>query len=282
MDIITRAVHGSSVADVAWLDAAGALQGCGAVALLWDKRPALAFTYAYEDLARQIAAAPQLVLTFTESRSTSNTFSPAALTGRPTLVEDREGDVFSEHLLEQELRRYPPARIFADSYLLRREHWWYLPRLIIRLDVDAVRPMPARSGAGPWADNSRTESTGSPAESTGSREYLLAVGVDDRVETHLATVWDGDESGSLPLAPVEDRQLPSGPAILMGQDASFPDLAQWSTWLYRGMSTGDRLEVTEAPSNMGIGPVPSVWRRMRDQHAFGRACRAGIARAERR
>ncbi|WP_026536118.1 hypothetical protein [Arthrobacter sp. H14] len=261
MDIVTRAVHGSSVADVVWLDAAGSLQGCGAVALLWDKQPALAFTFDHEDRARSIAAAPQVALTFTDSRSTSQTFTPAALMGRPRLVEDMDGDIFTEHLLEQELRRYPPARIFADSFLLRREHWWYLPRLIIRLDVDAARPMPARSG---------------------SSEYLLAVRIDDRIETHLVTVPDGEVSDSLPLTPVEDRLLPSGPAILLGQDASFPDLAQWSSWVYRGMSSGSHLEVTEAPSNTGLGQVPSVWKRMLQQQAFGRACRKGIANAERR
>ncbi|GAB3519897.1 hypothetical protein [Arthrobacter monumenti] len=268
MDIVTRAVHGSSLADVVWLDSLGRLQGCGAVALLWDKQPALAFTYDREDRARSIAAAPQVALTFTDIRSTSTTFTPAALIGRPTLVEDVDGDTFAENLLEQELRRYPPARIFADSFLLRREHWWYLPRLIVRLDVDAARPMPARSGSTP--------------DVNGDREYLLGVRADDRIETHLVRVPVGEVSGSIPLTPVEDRQLPPGPAILLGQDASFPDLAQWSSWVYRGTSTGSHLEVTEAPSNVGLGQVPSVWQRMRQQQAFGRACRKGIARAERR
>lgn len=267
MDSVTRTVHGSSLADVAWIGDDGALQACGAVVLLWGETPAIAFSYAYADLAHRIAAAPLATFAFTETRSTSKTFTPAALIGRPNLVGDVDGDIFAENLLEQELRRYPPARIFADSFLLRREHWWYLPRLIVRLDVDAMRPMPARSGSVP--------------DLYGDREYLLAAMVDDRIETHLVRV-PGGEAGSLPLTPVEDRQLPSGPAILLGQDASFPDLGQWSSWVYRGTSTGSHLEVTEAPSNVGLGQVPSVWQRMRQQQAFGRACRKGIARAERR
>lgn len=268
MDSVTRTVHGSSLADVAWIGDDGALQACGALVLLWDETPAIAFSYAYADLARSIAAAPLATFAFTDIRSTSKTFTPAALIGRPSLVEDVDGDIFAENLLEQELRRYPPARIFADSFLLRREHWWYLPRLIVRLDVDAMRPMPPRVGSMP--------------DDTGDREYLLAARVDDRIETHLVKVPNGGVSDSLPLTPVEDRQLPSGQAILLGQDASFPDLAQWSSWVYRGMSTGSHFKVTEAPSNLGIGQVPSVWQRMRQQHAFGRACRKGIARAERR
>lgn len=266
MDIVTQAVQGSSVADVAWLDGDGMPNGCGAVAFLWNKKPVLAFSYAYDDLARSIAAAAQVALVLTETRSTSTTFTPAALIGRPKLIEDTDGYIFADHLLKQELQRYPPARVYADSLVLRREHWWYLPRLIVALEVDAARPMPARSEA---------------AAPTTSAEHLLAVAVEDRIEPYLVRVGDGGAHGFLPLVPVDDRNLPSGPAVLIGQDASFPDLAQWSSWTYRGSCTGDGLTVAEPPAVIGLEPIPSVWRRMRVQQAFGRACRAGIARAER-
>ncbi|GAB3262174.1 hypothetical protein [Arthrobacter pigmenti] len=268
MDSVTRTVHGSSLADVAWIDDDG-VQAGGAVVLLWGETPAIAFSYAYADLARSIAAASQATFAFTETRSTSSTFAPGSITGRPSLVEDHDGGIFTEELLEQELRRHPPARVFADSVLLRREHWWYLPRLIVTLDVEAFRPLPPRTPSG-------------------TTEYLLAVAVDGRLETHLVRAAEGDSSRSLLLEPVAGGTLPRGQAVLTGQDASFPDRQQWSTWQYRGFCTGSSaeagavLEVAESPETTGLEPVPSVWQRMRRQQKFGKACRKGIAEAEHR
>jgi hypothetical protein len=278
MNIVTRAVHGSSVADVAWLDADGMLHGCGALALLWKKKPVLAFSYAYEDLARRIASAHQVALVMTETRSTSSAFAPAALIGRPTLIEDIDGYLFTDHLLSQELRRYPPARIYADSLVLRREYWWYLPRLIVSLDIDTTLPMPARSVPPTSAGTGRSVADDATPL---FREHLLAVAVDGRIETHLVRAPDAGAAKTIALKPVDDRALPSGPAVLLGQYASFPDLARWSTWRYQGFCRGDQFEVTEPPSSIGLESVPSVWQRLNSQRAFGRDCRAGIARSER-
>lgn len=274
MDSVTRTVHGSSLADVAWIDDDGGVQACGAVVLLWGETPAIAFSYAYADLARSIAAASQATFSFTETRSTSSTFAPGSITGRPSLVEDHDGGIFTEELLEQELRRHPPARVFADSVLLRREHWWYLPRLIVTLDVEAFRPLPPR--------------TNLDAPSSFAPEYLLALAVDGRLEAHLVRAAEGDSCRALLLEPVAGGTLPHGQAVLAGQDASFPDRQQWSTWQYRGFCTGSSpeagavLEVAEAPESIGLEPVPSVWQRMRRQQKFGKACRRGIAEAEHR
>ncbi|WP_155838763.1 pyridoxamine 5'-phosphate oxidase family protein [Arthrobacter castelli] len=284
MDSVTRTVHGSSLADVAWIDDDGGIRACGAVVLLWGETPAIAFSYAYADLARSIAAAPQAAFAFTETRSTSSTFVPGAITGRPALVEDYDGSTFTEELLEQELRRHPPARVFADSVLLRREHWWYLPRLIVTLDVEALRSLPPRTGQGP---------TSSDAKRPLAVEYLLAVSVDGRLQTHLVRAAESGSSRALLLEPVAGGALPRGRAVLAGQDASFPDRQQWSTWQYRGFCTGSSpdstetgavLEVAEAPEpgSSGLEPVPTVWQRMRREQKYGKACRQGVAEAERR
>lgn len=298
MDSVTRTVHGSSLADVAWIDDDGALQACGAVVLLWGETPAIAFSYASADLAHSVAAASRVTFAFTETRSTSGTFVPGSITGRPSLVEDYDGAIFSAELLEQELRRHPPSRVFADSVLLRREHWWYLPRLIVTLDVEAVRPLPARPlAARTLADLKPGTATlrqpSEPASGT-QREaspfataYLLAGTVDGRLETHLVRAAEGNSPRSLLLEPVDGGMLPRGQAVLAGQDASFPDRQQWSTWQYRGFCTGFQpgvgavLEMAEAPKRTGLEPVPSVWQRMRRQQRFGKACRNGIAEAER-
>lgn len=103
-----------------------------------------AFTYADEDLAREVAAAPGVTLSLTEPRSTGAAFRPLVIVGTPRLVEDPSGDAFAAYLLPQELRRYPPSRLLADSPLLQREHWWYLPRLLVEIDVDTVAQVVTR------------------------------------------------------------------------------------------------------------------------------------------
>lgn len=290
MDSVTRTVHGSSLADVAWIDDDGAVQACGAVVLLWGETPAIAFNYADADLARSIAAAPQATFAFTETRSTSSSFVPGSIAGKPSLSEDHDGSIFTEELLEQELRRHPPARVFADSVLLRREHWWYLPRLIVPLDVEALRPLPQRTQPEPSSGIQHLPPLGTDQvpPSSLSTEYLLAVAVDGRLETRLVRAAAASSPGSLVLEPVGGGTLSRGQAVLAGQDASFPDRQQWSTWQYRGFCTGDQvetgalLEVAEEPQSKGLEPVPSVWKRMRRQQQFGKACRKGIAEAERR
>lgn len=293
MDSVTRTVHGSSLADVAWIDDDGGIRACGAVVLLWGETPVIAFSYAYADLARSIAASPQATFAFTETRSTSSTFVPGAISGRPALVEDYDGSIFTEELLEQELRRHPPARVFADSVLLRREHWWYLPRLIVTLDVESLRPLPSRTipdtlPQSPGAGSKPIPGTQQDAPSSFAAEYLLAVAADGGLETHLVRAVEGNSPRSVLLEPVDGGMLPRGQAVLAGQDASFPDRQQWSTWQYRGFCTGSSdqagavLEVAEAPDCIGLEPIPSVWQRMRRQQKFGKACRSGISEAERR
>ncbi|WP_028279918.1 hypothetical protein [Arthrobacter sp. H5] len=261
--VVASSVKASSVIDLAWLDGSGAPDACAAVALWWQGKPAVAFTYAYADLARRVAASPAAALVFTETRSTGRSFAPAALLGRPRLTEDTDGAVFSDDLLEQELRRYPPSRVFADSYLLRRENWWYLPRLIVQFDVDAGVPVPVRT---PGAAD----------------QHLLVTAVDGRLVPRLVAVGHDDGGGSLALTPADGRALPEGQAVLIGQDATFPDMAQWTSWRYRGMSTGSELVVTERPARVGLESTPTIWQRYRLQRDFSKSCRSGIAEAEKR
>jgi hypothetical protein len=280
MDVVNRSVQGSSLADLIWLDDAGEPHGCGVSPLLWDGKPAVAFTYNRADLARQAGNSKVAAMVLTETRSTGSSFAPAALYGRPTLIEDPAGELFTERLLAQELRRYPPARVFADSPLLQREHWWYLPRLILVLDVDAARPMPARPMPVPPVPGQPGAPPGSDAgtEPLARFGHLLGVAVDGRIEPRVVTAEENG-SGSLALAAVDGRIIPRGPAVLLGQEATFPDLSEWATWRYTGLCTGERLEVVERPASVGLGAPPSIWERWRRQRAFSRACRAGIAGA---
>lgn len=260
-DTAVRVVRASSLAELSWTDATGVPNVCGVVALVWQDTPAIAFTYAAADRAHQIGGAPTVALTLTDPRSTAEAFAASIIRGRPRLVEDLHGTQFAEQMLEQELRRYPPARRYADSPMLLREHWWYQPRLILTIDVDEVRPLPARA---------------EPAD------HLLVVAEPNRTNVHSVRVAPKRTGPStIAFEPLGADVPSSGPAVLFGQDASFPDLEQWTTWSFRGRCGDGRFAVGEEPGRTGLNPVPSVWQRIRRESAFARACRAGIERAER-
>jgi hypothetical protein len=258
-DVTNAAIAASSLAEVSWTEA-GLPEARGVVALLHGDRPTLAFTYADAAVARSVTASPRVALTLTEPRSTGTTFRPLLVLGRPRLLEDPNGDLFAADLVVQELRRYPPSRALADSPLLQREHWWYLPRLLVEVDVDAVQPLAARVDA--------------------LRDHLLVVAGEEGPSVAVAGLdhgGEGDLVGSaVPLATTVSP--PPGPAVLFGQDASFPDLEQWSQWRYRGRWDGTHLHVEDGPASIGLGRVPGVVQRWRRQRDLERRCVAAIPR----
>lgn len=253
--VTTDAISASSLAELSWVED-GLPQVRGVVALVRADRPVLAFTYADADVARVVAAAPEVVLSLTETRSTGAAFRSLLVAGRPRLVEDPTGDVFAADLLEQELRRYPPARVFADSPLLQREYWWYLPRMLVEIEVDAAQPVTPRRD--PVTD------------------HLLVVATEGVPDVRLARLVDLAEDRA--RLDVEGPPPAPGPAVLFGQDASFPDLELWTQWHYRGRWDGSALDVDEAPARSGLGRPPGLVQRWRRQRALERRCVAAIPR----
>jgi hypothetical protein len=225
------------------------------VALVRDQRPVLAFTYADEAVARGVARSERVALALTETRSTGQAFQPMLVSGRPDLVEDPKGELYVADLAVQELHRYPPSRLFADSPLLMREHWWYLPRLLVEIDVDSADPMPPRSG---------------------SHDHLLVVANGSAPVVRRAGIRE--RSGDTVRLSVDGPPPSAGPAALFGQDASFPDLEQWSQWRYAGEWDGSALTVEEAPSSTGLGPAPGLVQRWRRQRDLRRRCVEAIPR----
>lgn len=265
---VESVIRASSLAELFWTDPDGAPDGCGVLANVWRGSPVIAFTYAVEARARAVASAPVVTLTLTDTRSTGSSFAPAVMHGRPRLVEDPDGSVFTEELLTDELRRYPPARALADSPMLRREHWWYLPRLLVVLDLVETTPFAAREN---------------------HDQLVLAVAGASVPSTHVVTPRDGPTSTGRgphgaggPLEVAADEPLPSGTAAAVGQDASFPDLERWASWCWRGEFDGRLLRATQAPDAVGLPAPLTLRRRMGRQRALARACRQGIRRAERR
>ncbi|MDF2968414.1 MAG: uncharacterized protein K0Q93_2192 [Nocardioidaceae bacterium] len=254
LDATAAAVTASSLAELSWVDDGGGPRVLGVVVLLRQNRPAVAFTYADEALARAVAAAGSVTLSLTEPRSTGADFRPLLARGRPLLVEDPDGDLYAADLLLQELRRYPPSRVYVDSPLLQRENWWYLPRLVVELDVQAVEPLRARESAD---------------------DQLLVVAGGDGLDVHVART---PAAGRGRLALEVDGAPPSGPAVLFSQDASFPDLENWSQWSYRGAWDGAVFTVQEAPAAVGLGPPLGLRQRWRRHRDLERRCVAALSK----
>lgn len=252
---VLRAVRAASVGEIAWVDGS-AVHVRGVLPLVGPGGPVLAFPYSHRSLAEQIAtAAGAVVLTVSEARGTGSAFRPLALRCRPRLSEDREGVRFGEELLDQELLRWPPARALADSPMLRREHWWWLPRLLVDLEVLDVEPFATRS----------EPSDHVLAVDQGENGLALAVArVDQRVLAHPA---------GTPTVDVRHGTPGRGPAVVFGQDLSFPDLERWGQWSWSGQWDGAYLEVAGHPETVGLPPVPGILQRWRRHRALERACR---------
>lgn len=242
------------MAELSWVTSSGGPDALPVTPLLLGDQPALAYPYAYTRLAREIAAAPAVALTLSDPRMTGGGWRALAATGHGSLVEDPEGEVFRARLLREELRKYPPSRTLADSVILQREHWWYLPRLIVLLDLRSPMPVEPRTEEG----------------------------------HQVLTVWDGDllhvdtvrvsEAGSdrLKLTSLSGRPTPDGAAALLGHDFSVPDLERWTPWVSRGTVAGDVLSVTDRPARTTLEPDLSLRQRYRRQRDLEKACRANL------
>jgi hypothetical protein len=266
-------VRASSIAVATWVDGAGAPHAAGTLALTRAGAPVLALTFDRMELALALAgrgergAAGQVALAMLDGRGTSAVFRPVLVRGRAVLEADPTGGVYASELREEELRRYPPARLLADSLLLCREHWWYLPRLLVQLEEPEVEYLdPTDDGGGPIA-------TLVTADGAAPKVSAVRPGANAPAEGPCTLrVTTGDDP-----AP--------GPALLFEQDASFPDLERWAQWARRGRVTDvDPANVTmHVDAVLGTPGLPRATRlldRWRRQRALERACRRALDRWE--
>jgi hypothetical protein len=262
--IVSAATRAAAVAELFWT-APGhdspVIEATVGTPLLLDRGPAFAFTYAESDRAHRIAASGRVVVVYSDARVSGSGWRPLAVVGRPLLTPDPDGAFFGDRLLEQELRKHPPSRALADSAMLRREHWWYLPRLIITVEVDAVEPVRERAG--------------------GPSSALLARLDDDQLE--VGSLIDG-EMDRLLTEDVDggDEDVDGGaegvPATVFGHDFT-PDLEQRLTWSVRGRLVDDRLRITERVDRPRAATGLTLWQRLVRHRDLGRACRRNLRRA---
>ena len=252
MDVdLLRVVRSAATAELAWTEDAAPVARA-VVPLAGDAGPVLAVPYADASWARSVATRPRVVLTISDRRLCAPTWQPLRVTAVPRLVEDREGALFAEQLLPQELRKHPPSRALADSPLLRREHWWYLPRLLLHLDVVASEDFPERTSAeDALLVTVRGDALHCPV--------VQAVRVTSEPGRHRLTRLDGTD--------VED----SADALLFGHDFTCPDLERWVSWAALGPVRSGVLDADLPVARAATG-MPGLRERLRRQRDLHRAC----------
>jgi hypothetical protein len=240
----------------------GTVDGAVVTPLTADGDVVVALPYAERALAEALTAADAVVLVLSDARLTLGGWRALAATGRMQLEPDPEGARFRDGLVEDELRKYPPARLLANSLMDRRENWWFMPRLICRLTaLQDVRPVsarrsPERHGTLVWAD-----AAGLRADTV----EVAELGGDRRVRS----------LGGARLAGAAD------PACLVRHDCSMPDLERRSVLRERGRLESDVLRVAEREGAVALPGPPGLLVRIRQHRALARACRRELARAGR-
>lgn len=272
---VAGVVRSSSLAVLAWVGRDGRPHATGALALTRGAVPVVALPFARSRLARTLEGdgptgrVGPLALALVEERGTGPGFRRLSITGDLHLVEDTTGELYVDELVVEELRRYPPARLLADSPLLMREHWWWLPRLVVEVREADVA----------WLEEERPE--------PGRRQVLVTVA---SAAPRVTPVETAPGPGSPHRLLVNTRGGPppaEGPAVVFDQDASFPDLERWAEWCWRGeLRSPDPgeliLDVVDAPTSTGLPPAPRLLERWRAHRRLERACRRGLAAWETR
>ncbi|WP_106179845.1 hypothetical protein [Prauserella shujinwangii] len=257
-------------AELCWLDEAGQPHVVASTPLVAGSVPCVALPYARAPEVAGIGTGTPVAFAVTDSRSLRRGGPGHAWYGTVTRTEDTEGDFFAVELLRQELTKYPPSRTFADSPLLCRENWWWLPRIVLRL---------AR----------RAHAVELPARTSPHRHALLARERSGELALDVVDLPDGAQGTGGPAA-LPLRSLAGGAlrgdgaqALAFGYDYSMPDMERWEPWSLRGPLLGDRLEVTDRAGAPGaeLGPL-TLLQRIRRQRTLSRACRRELAAAQNR
>lgn len=241
--------RGAQLAEIGWLAADGTPRLTVVVPLVDDGQPTVALTYDRHAEAASLAAARRVVLAV-GTPTVARHATPVAAEAELVLTPDPRGAAFEDRLLPQELAKHPPSRTRADSRLLRREHWWYLPRLLLR----AARVGPSRQLA--------------------AGDALAAVAVDGRIT--VAAVGLDDPACDRPRP---TGRLPDGPATLLRHGADVPALDRRWERRWRGRVVAGDLVVEATDERPARRGTDGMWRRWREEVAFERACRDGLRAA---
>lgn len=256
---VSFASRRAGVAEICWLDPSGAPRATAVVPLAHQGLPALALLWSEVMHARDIAASPVVAWVLSDRRLAQRDWQPLLALGDVDLIEDRSGEVFSESMLDLELRKHPPSRLYADTLLLRRENWWFLPRLIL-----VFRPRQV------LAVGERTDPDGHGVLAVAPGPGSLAVD----------TVVIGPSAAGTSCSSLGGRQpIPPGDAVLLTHEFSVPDLERWARRAAIGRWDGRILDVVSPAEGSGLPPIPGLRERVRRHRTLERACRRALRAA---
>lgn len=250
VETVQAAVRATGQGALCWAGVDGLPHCAVLVPLLEEGAVVLALSYAERDLAGAVAAARHVSLAL-PGRGGASAGPGVLLLGRAVLEEDPSGVHFVDALLAQHLAKHPPSRALADSVILRREHWWYVPRLLLRVQVDAWAPMPPRPDA--------------------RAHPLLVLSRPGASPQVVAATPAGDPVGEVPG---------DGPALLVSHDAA-DDLERDVQLQVPGRLAGGRFRPDDLPLPV-LPPLPGppgLRERWSRQRALRRDCVAGLREA---
>jgi len=244
----------AQLAELVWDDPRSGPDAMPVIPLVDEGVPCVALSYDLLARAEALSAAGTAIATITDP-DLARGATPMRCVVRVHRTDDLDGERFeTSTLLLQELAKHPPSRRRLDSIILRREHWWFLPRVLLRLEpLDEPVPIaPAAAILGHRDDGVLRVSTLSAWERDGDLVRL------ERVER-------ADSGGTA-----------KGPAVLLDHGAEPPDLERrWGSRTF-GTLDGDRL-VVEREDRWGRSDrAPTLVARVRDEWALERACRENL------
>lgn len=259
LQTLTTSAETAAVGELAYLGDHGEPRFEAITPLLLDGEPAFTLTYARSGLADRLSRSPHVALTLSDSRIARVGWSPLAVAARARIEPDPEGYFFKEHLMEQELTKHPPSRQLINSFMLQKEHWWYLPRLIVRLEpLEPPRPVVRRTDG-----------------SHGVLAYRAGASEPPRVETVAAEDPGADR---VRLRAIDGGAPPEreAPATLFFHDFEVPEMERTATLSLRGRLRNGALEVESRDGSAELGKRPNLIARWRSLRALERGCKRGL------
>lgn len=250
---VRRAVRAAATCEISWTGPEGMPHATALTPLSNEEGVTVAFTFAQSQQARAIADADTVAVTITDRRSGSSQWCPLIIRGTVSLRVDLEGNDFTDAHLPEELAKYPPSRVLVDSIILRREHWWYLPRLLVDITPTTVERFQERT-----------------------KEQPLLFTKDQRAHVLDASPIDLHGPEATTRLP---ETVPTGPATLFNHNFSVPDFEQWTEWIATGEVSQQRFLPHAQEGTVDLPRPRGLFARYRHQTQLEKACRTALAAA---
>jgi hypothetical protein len=246
-------------AELGWCDRVGHLHAIAITPLVIDGTVVAALPFDQTSTARGLAEAAAAVLVLSDSRMALRGWTSWAQPVRPEVSADRDGSWTWTGALDQEVRKHPPSRLLIDTAIQRREHWWYVPRWLVRLPP-----------AGPASQVTRR---------TGPHDAVLFEVLDGRMRAATVAVddWRAPEMTLTGLDPDGTAGDGPVPALAFTHDFSIPDMERQSSCEVVGSRRRNVLAVEARQGSALLQPPQGLIRRLSRHWRRERECRRALA-----